>query len=54
MVLDGKNRDTAWYAMTDTDWPGVKVGYERWLAADNFDADGQQRQKLVTIQKRAD
>ena len=46
MVVDSKNRDTAWYAMTDTDWPGVKVGYERWLAADNFDADGQQRQKL--------
>jgi len=46
MVLDGKNRDTAWYAMTDAGWPSVKTGYERWLAVDNFDAGGQQKQKL--------
>ena len=52
MVLDGENRDTAWYAMTDTDWPSVKAGYEAWLSPNNFDSDGWQKQKLATTQKR--
>ncbi len=49
MVVDGKSRDTAWYAMTDADWPGLKTGYERWMAADNFDANGRQKRKLETF-----
>lgn len=46
MVIRGKNRDTAWYAMTDEDWPKVKAAFEAWLAPDNFDSAGDQRQTL--------
>lgn len=46
MVQKGKNRDTAWFAMVDADWPRLRAGYEAWLAPENFDADGQQRARL--------
>ena len=46
MIQKGENRDTAWFAMLDGDWPRLKAGYERWLAPGNFDAQGQQRSKL--------
>jgi RimJ/RimL family protein N-acetyltransferase len=46
MIQKGQNRDTAWFAMLDEEWPRLKAGYERWLASDNFDAEGQQRSKL--------
>lgn len=47
MVVKGKNRDTAWFAMIDKDWPRLKAGYEAWLKPENFDANGQQRSKLT-------
>jgi RimJ/RimL family protein N-acetyltransferase len=47
MVAKGRNRDTAWFAIIDADWPRLKAGYEAWLRPDNFDADGQQRSKLT-------
>ena len=47
MVQKGLNRDTAWFAMIDTDWPRIKAGYEAWLAPVNFGADGQQKTKLA-------
>jgi RimJ/RimL family protein N-acetyltransferase len=46
MVVKGRNRDTAWYAILDADWPRIEAGMERWLAAENFSADGRQRQRL--------
>jgi RimJ/RimL family protein N-acetyltransferase len=46
MVQKGRNRDTAWFAITDGDWPKLKAGYEAWLAPENFDAEGQQKSKL--------
>lgn len=46
MVVKGQNRDTAWYAMTDDDWPRIKAGLERWLDPSNFDADGRQKMSL--------
>jgi RimJ/RimL family protein N-acetyltransferase len=46
MVVKGHNRDTAWYAMTDTDWPAIRSGYEAWLAPDNFAPDGRQKRAL--------
>jgi RimJ/RimL family protein N-acetyltransferase len=46
MVAKGKNRDTAWFAMIDADWPRLKAGYESWLDPDNFDDAGQQKSKL--------
>ncbi len=47
MVVKGRNRDTAWFSITDDEWPTVKAATEHWLSPDNFDADGRQRQRLV-------
>ena len=46
MIVKGRNRDTAWYGMLDRDWPARKRAFERWLAPENFDADGRQRSSL--------
>ncbi len=46
MVVKGHNRDTAWYAITDEDWPPVRAGFQAWLAPDNLDGDGSQRRRL--------
>ena len=37
MVVKGRNRDTAWFAITDAEWPRISAGMERWLAPENFD-----------------
>jgi RimJ/RimL family protein N-acetyltransferase len=42
MIGRGRNRDTAWYAMLDGDWPARKAAFERWLAPENFDSGGRQ------------
>jgi len=46
MVVKGENRDTAWFAMTDTDWPCVRGAFEAWLSDTNFDANGRQIETL--------
>ena len=46
MIIKGRNRNTAWYAMIDGDWPQRKQEFDRWLARDNFDAAGRQRTQL--------
>jgi len=46
LVVRGRNRDTAWYAMTDDDWPAVRDRFETWLDPANFDADGRQKNTL--------
>ena len=48
-VVKGRNRDTAWYAITDYDWPAVRDCYETWLAPENFDDDGVQRRSLSAL-----
>ena len=45
-IVKGRNRDTAWYAMLDEDWPRVRSAFETWLKPENFDADGRQKAKL--------
>lgn len=49
MVLKARNRDTAWYAIIDSDWPQIKSRFERWLAPQNFDTSGRQRQPLGAL-----
>lgn len=51
-VSKGRNRDTAWFAIVDGDWPPVRDGFERWLTADNFDADGRQRMTLARAREQ--
>jgi RimJ/RimL family protein N-acetyltransferase len=45
-LYKGRNRDTAWYAVLDTEWPERKAAFEAWLAPGNFDAEGRQRARL--------
>jgi RimJ/RimL family protein N-acetyltransferase len=49
MIYKARNRDTAWYSMLDSEWPARKAAFERWLAPDNFTADGRQKQSLAAI-----
>lgn len=49
MIIKGANRDTAWFAMLDSEWPGCKQAFEAWLDPSNFDADGKQKRSLATI-----
>jgi RimJ/RimL family protein N-acetyltransferase len=52
MVVKDRNRDTAWYAMTDPDWPLRRAAFEAWLAPENFDSEGRQRRSLSEIRER--
>ena len=45
----GRNRDTAWYAAVDAEWPALQAAFERWLDPDNFDAEGRQKQSLSAL-----
>jgi RimJ/RimL family protein N-acetyltransferase len=49
MIVKGRNRDTAWFSMLDSEWPAVRANMERWLSAANFDADGRQRTSLSAL-----
>ena len=49
MIVKGLNRDTAWYAMIDKDWPTLKKAYLQWLTPENFTPDGQQIQPLAQL-----
>ncbi|MHA6310077.1 GNAT family N-acetyltransferase [Pantoea sp. USHLN298] len=52
IVYKGRSRDTSWLSIIDGEWPQVKKGLQRWLASDNFTAEGQQREKLETLRER--
>lgn len=45
-VVKGRNRDTAWFAIIDSEWPALKEAFEAWLAPTNFDSDGRQLERL--------
>lgn len=46
MIIKGRSRDTAWFAMLETQWPDRKIAFERWLAPENFDRNGAQKKRL--------
>lgn len=46
MLIKGRSRDTAWFAMTEDDWPANKAAFEAWLDPVNFDAEGRQIRRL--------
>ena len=48
-VYKGRNRDTAWYAVTDSDWPRLREAYRQWLDPANFDEKGKQRTRLSEL-----
>lgn len=49
MIVKSRNRDTAWFSLLDSEWPTRKDAFERWLAPDNFDAEGRQRTSLSAL-----
>ncbi len=51
MIVKGRNRDTAWFAMLDHEWPRAKAAFEAWLDATNFNEDGSQRYSLAAIRE---
>jgi RimJ/RimL family protein N-acetyltransferase len=53
MIVKGRNRDTAWYALLDDEWPAAAEAFEAWLAPANFDADGRQRESLQALRQRS-
>lgn len=50
-VSKGRNRDTAWYAAIDEEWPALEAAFKQWLAPENFDEQGQQHQSLSLLTK---
>ena len=48
-VSKGRNRDTAWYAAIDEEWPALQAAFEQWLAVSNFDEQGKQKISLSQL-----
>ncbi|MCL6417825.1 GNAT family N-acetyltransferase [Aestuariirhabdus sp. Z084] len=40
LIFKGKNRDTAWYSILDSEWPTLRAIMQDWLSLDNFDSNG--------------
>ena len=51
VVYKGRNRDTAWYSITDQEWPRVRSAFEAWLDPANFDGHGRQRRRLQDLRQ---
>jgi RimJ/RimL family protein N-acetyltransferase len=49
VVVKGRNRDTAWFAVIDKEWPALREAYRAWLAPQNFDAKGRQKERLSDL-----
>ena len=49
VIYKGRNRDTAWFSIIDSDWPRLKQAYQQWLAPENFDAAGRQKRPLADL-----
>lgn len=54
MIIKGRNRDTAWFSMLDSEWPARKAAFERWLDPSNFDANRKQKSSLRALPAMAD
>ncbi|RBI75752.1 GNAT family N-acetyltransferase [Roseovarius sp. TE539] len=48
-VVKGRNRDTAWFAAIDSEWPALDEAFRFWLAPSNFDERGLQREALSDL-----
>jgi len=53
VIYKGRNRDTTWFSIIDSEWPRLKRAYEQWLAEGNFDGEGRQRRALTDLIKAA-
>lgn len=48
-VVKGRNRDTAWFSVIDTEWPALREAFRFWLSPANFDEAGTQRERLSEL-----
>lgn len=53
LIVKGKNRDTAWFSVIDTEWPALNMAYRSWLDPSNFDDQGLQQSALSDLTARA-
>ena len=53
MIAKGRNRDTAYFSILDSEWPARKLAFERWLAPENFDSEGRQKLSLTILNGEA-
>jgi RimJ/RimL family protein N-acetyltransferase len=49
VIFKGRDRDTAWYAAIDTEWPALRDAFLRWFSPDNFDEQGKQKIRLSAL-----
>jgi RimJ/RimL family protein N-acetyltransferase len=52
MISKGRNRDTVWFSMLDSEWPAIRAAFESWLSESNFDEQGRQRTRLSASPER--
>jgi RimJ/RimL family protein N-acetyltransferase len=52
-VVKGRNRDTAWLSIIDSEWPAIRQAQRQWLAPENFDSAGRQRRRLADLTTEA-
>lgn len=48
-IVKGRNRDTAWYAITDDEWPTIRTCFQSWLSPENFNSEGRQLRCLSKL-----
>lgn len=53
MIVKGRNRDTAWFSVIDSEWPALSEAFRAWLSPTNFDAGGQQKERLSDLTRLA-
>lgn len=51
LVQRDRNRDTAWFSITNDEWPAIKAAFEGWLDPANFDTDGRQLRTLASFRE---
>lgn len=49
LIVKGRNRDTAWFSVIDSEWPALAEAYAAWLSPSNFDVKGRQRERLSDL-----
>jgi RimJ/RimL family protein N-acetyltransferase len=49
LVVKGRNRDTSWFSIVDSEWPRLRGSFEAWLSPANFDSAGRQKQRLEDL-----
>jgi NAD(P)H-dependent FMN reductase/RimJ/RimL family protein N-acetyltransferase len=52
VVYKQRSRDTAWFSITDDEWPRVRRGFEAWLAPANFDSESRQLHSLASLRQQ--